>query len=322
MKWWFIGGIAVIVAVMGLALYATAPLARPQNDRYLVIHTGAHEPGEQGEENEGGGTLVLALSAEPDQIDPQAGSDAGLKTVLPYLFDTLVTRDADRGIVPDIAQSWDFGADGTLTMHLEPGVYFQDGDPLTADSVRGTFERFKQVGRRSPIYNTISQIARIDVLDDLTVRFSFQGSGDELLSALATPWAGIISPESGKAQPGERRMIGTGPFMLGDWQKGESITLIRNNGYLWGPEVVQNRRPVHVQALLLKVMPDVHAQVAALQARQVDVLLGPPEQESALKSDPGLAVNADGLAYRKGIFGLKLGALHDVLVNDVKVPGN
>lgn len=322
MKWWFMSGLVVITALMATAFYLAAPLARPENDRHLVIRTGTHEPGEQGEQCEGDGTLALALSAEPAQIDPQAGADRSLETVLPYLFDTLVTRDADGRLIADLARSWDASADGTLTMQLQPGVYFQDGNPLTADTVKATFERLKRVGQRSPIYNTLAQVTVIDVLDDLTVRLSFQGSRDDLLNALATPWAGIISPETVQAQPGEQRMIGTGPFMFGDRQKGTSITLFRFSGYLWGPAVVQNRQCVYLQALVFKILPDIDAQVAALQARQLDVLLDPPERESALKSDPGLAVNADGLAYRKGIAGLKLGARRDVLVNDVRVPGH
>lgn len=325
MKWWFIGGIAVIVAFMGLALYVTAPLSNPQGGRYYVFHAGVREPGESSEEGEGGGTLVLALSAEPGQIDPQAGGDSGLNVVLPYLFDTLVARDANRGIIPSLAQSWDAAAAGTLTVHLNPGVYFQDGNPVTAEAVRLTFERFKQVGQRSPIYSTISRITAIDALDELSVRFTFDGAADDLLNALATPWAGIISPESIQSQSGAsaRRMVGTGPFMLGDWQKGESITLIRNNGYLWAPDLYQNRRSAHVQALLFKLLPDPGASIKALEARQVDVVIvDHPDQVAELRNDPGLELGPQGLVYRKGIFGLRMGALHQLLVNDVKVPGN
>ena len=81
-------------------------------------------------------------------------------------------------------------------MTLRSGVTFHDGSPLNAEAVRLTFERFKKSGAKSPIYGGIQQIAGIEAVDDLTVRFTFEEPAANFWSTISMPYAGILSPDS------------------------------------------------------------------------------------------------------------------------------
>jgi peptide/nickel transport system substrate-binding protein len=165
----------------------------------------------------GGGQLVRAMTSEPAQIDPQGTPSSGLSLVMPYLFDTLVVRDVDNSVHPLLAESWELSADGTaVTLKLKSDVTFHDGTPLNAEAVRYTIDRFKQVGQRSPIYGGITDIAQVEVIDDLTVRLTFEAPAANLWSTLSMPYAAIISPASAEEVDAadEGHLVGTGPFVL------------------------------------------------------------------------------------------------------------
>ena len=121
----------------------------------------------------------------------------GLSLVMPYIFDTLVVRDIDNSVHPLLAESWEVSEDGkAVTFKLKEGVIFHDGTPFNAEAVRYNFERFKEVGTRSPIYGGVIQIAGVEAVDDLTVRFTFDQPAANFWSTISMPYAGIISPAS------------------------------------------------------------------------------------------------------------------------------
>lgn len=223
-----------------------------------------------------GGRLVRAMTGEPAQIDPQGAASSGLSLVLPYLFDTLVIRDVDNTIHPLLAASWESSDDDkTITMKLRPGVVFQDGTPLNAEAVKFTFERFQEKGMASPIYSGIKEIAGIEAVDDLTVRFTFDQPAPAFWSTLTMPYAAIISPTTAQEvdAAGAGHQVGTGPFKLGEWLAGQSLTLEANPDYAWGPgEIVENTGAPYLSEIVFKVIPDATTQLAALEAGEVDVI--------------------------------------------------
>ncbi len=188
-------------------------------------------------------------------------------------------------------------------MNLKPGVTFQDGTPLNAEAVRFTFERFKTSGTSSPIYAGIQEIDSIEALDDLTVRFNFTQPAANFWSTLTMPYAGIISPASAEKfdSTGEGYLIGTGDFILDEWQAGQSITLRRNADYNWGPPMVDNKGAPYLDTLLFKVIPDAATQLAALEAGEVDVIfINEPAHWQKLAEDPQVELERtvlNGLVY-------------------------
>ncbi len=252
----------------------------------------------------GGGTLTRAVTAEPTSIDPQGPANSGLNLVLPYLFDTLVTRTKDGKFTGHLAESWQVSPDGkTIDMKLKSGVKFHDGSPLNAAAVAFTFDRFKKVGSKSPIAANIKEISRVEALDDLTVRFSFEKPTAPKCSTLAMPYAAILSPSAVQAAGDEMgsKPVGTGPFKLSEWKKGVSITMVRNPDYNWGPAEATNKGPVKLDKLVFKLIPDANTQLSALEAGDVDVIfITEPTFLDKVKNDKSLQlepINLDSLIY-------------------------
>lgn len=252
----------------------------------------------------GGGTLTRAMTSEPTSFDPHGPANSGLNLVLPYLFDTLVSRQRDGKIVGLLAESWQVSPDGkSIDMKLKKGVKFHDGSPLNASAVVFTFERFKKEGSKSPIGSNVREISRIEALDELTVRFSFDKPNASIWSTLSMPYAGILSPSAVQAAGDEMgtRPVGTGPFKLGEWKRGVGVTLLRNPDYNWGTPEVENRGPVRIDKLVFKLIPDAGTQMSALQAGDVDVIfINEPGQMARLEKDRNLRVepvNLESLIY-------------------------
>ncbi len=239
--------------------------------------------------------LYRAMTSEPSSLDPHGPASSGLSLVLPYLFDTLVTRDVDNTIVPQLAESWEWADDGlSIDMKLREGVTFHDGTPMNAEAVKYSFDRFKEIGQRSPIYIGIAQIGDIEVVDDLTVRFNFELPTATLWSTLSMPYAAVISPDSVKKmdETGEGYPIGSGPFMLGDWQAGQSITLVRNPDYAWGPTTMENTGAPYLDAMVFKIIPDAATQLAALESGDIDVIfINQPSHLAKLEADENVEIH-------------------------------
>ena len=236
-----------------------------------------------------GGTLVRAMTSEPGPIDPQGPPNSGSSLVLPYLFDTLVVRDADGNVSPLLAENWEVADDGlSITFTLRDGVVFHDGTPLNAQAVQFTFERFVESGQASPIYSTVTQIAGVETVDDLTVRFTFDAPAANFWSTISMPYAGIISPQSAAelGEDGSGNLVGSGPFVLEEWKTGQSLTLARNPDYSWGPSIVANQGPPYLDKLVYKVIPDASTQLAAIQSGEVNVLfINEPSHREQLEQD-------------------------------------
>ncbi len=284
---------------------------------------------EEEEVGEGGGTLTTAIPVKPTQIDPQATPNAGLDAILPYLFDTLVVRGANGDLVPSLAESWKLDSDGqAVTMTLRASVFFHDGNPLNAQAVKFTFDRFKASGRGSPLYDRIMGIAEIQVLDALTVRFTLGGPIADFWDAVTSPYAGILSPQSAELaeRTGSGEMIGSGPFMRVDSENDHTIALTRYVGYHWGPAVTQNHDATFIENIVFDVIPDSDAQVAAIEKGQLGAIyVTRADQWLKLERDSSVQLiragqaETQGVAVARQISGVKIGGLGQMLLNDARI---
>src|SRR5262249_11367778 len=87
--------------------------------------------------------MRIALDLDPDTLDPAGQTNASVETIVDYLAETLVDLQPDGKIVPGLAKKWDVSPDGRVyTFELRSDVHFHDGSLLTAEVVKGSFERF------------------------------------------------------------------------------------------------------------------------------------------------------------------------------------
>ncbi len=110
---------------------------------------------------------------------------------------------------------------------------------------------------------------------------------------------------------------------------GEPLTLIRQVGYHWGPAVTTNRDATFIAAVAFKVIPDPAAQLAALQAGEVDaIFVNRTDEWLELQKDPAVQLIEETrgsmtyrLAVRKEVSGTKIGYGGQMLLNDAKIAG-
>lgn len=208
--------------------------------------------------------LVVAVSTEPPSLDPTTNAAAVIDLLLHHnLYEGLVQVDAQGEIHGQLARSWEVTPDGlAYTFHLREGVFFHNSAPCDAEAVRQSFLRAldPQTGHPHPEY--FQNIADIQVLDPLTVRFVLAKPDPAFLSVLALA-DGVIVPsgESLSHQP-----VGTGPFEFLEWRPGDRLVLVRNPDY-YLPGVPQLER------VTFRFLPDPAAQLAALRAGDVDVVV-------------------------------------------------
>jgi peptide/nickel transport system substrate-binding protein len=114
------------------------------------------------------GELRVAIPWTPENLDPTMNLASIRATVGASLFDSLVGRDRDNRIVPELAESWRLLNDTTWQLKLRRGVVFHNGEPFNAEAVRATVERVLDPNQKSPNRANIAEIVRVDLLDQRT----------------------------------------------------------------------------------------------------------------------------------------------------------
>lgn len=175
-----------------------------------------------------GGELRVLLPAEPRGLDPNSPRDEIAQTVAPNLYSTLVTLDIDGRLLPDLAERWTVADGGrTYTFHLRD-VRWHDGEPFGSDDVRFTLERLKS--HPSLSQEAVVRIVHVDTPDERTIVLRLAEPWAPFLNTLA--WGGTyILPRhradaEGKLPALDSDPVGTGPFQLDRWVRGERLELV------------------------------------------------------------------------------------------------
>src|SRR5579871_5430464 len=157
------------------------------------------------------GTIDFLIESAPANLDPRIGTDAQSAHLDGLMFNSLVAKDDQMNIVPDLANSWDQPDPLTYIFHLRHDVKFHDGRALTSADVKFTFDSIlsgavKSVKRGG----SFAEISSIETPDDSSVVFHLREPYSSFLWSMARPAIGIIPQGSGKDFA--QNPIGTGPF--------------------------------------------------------------------------------------------------------------
>ena len=256
-----------------------------------------------------GNTLVYCSEGSPAGFDPgQYTTGTDYDATSETLFNRLV--QFERGgteAVPALAESWETSADGKAwTFHLRHGVkfhttdYFKPSREFNADDVVFTFERMldkdqpfrKAYPTEFPYFTDMGldrNIARVEKLDDYTVKFVLNEVDAAFIQNLAMSFAAIQSAEyagqllaQGKASEINQKPIGTGPFVLSRYQKDALIRFKGNKDY-WKPE------DVRLDNLIFAINTDASVRMQKLKAGECQISLNPrPADLASLKQDANL----------------------------------
>jgi len=248
-----------------------------------------------------GGSLTFAVANDPISLNPSStGSGNDTLYVTRQLFDSLTEQDPATGdVIPWLAESFKASDDATsFDFTLRPGVTFSDGTPLTAESVKATFDDITAAGAKAAsaiVYFTGYQETKVTGDLTFTVKFS-QPNGSFLQAtsaiALAPVAAGTLAiPYDDRASG--TGVIGTGPFTLDHYTKNNEVVLKKRAGYTWGPADRTNTGEAHLDQVVFKIVPESGVRTGSLQSGQVQVIGGVAPQDIA-----GLKSSGFGLVVR------------------------
>jgi peptide/nickel transport system substrate-binding protein len=198
---------------------------------------------------------------------------------------------------PLLAEKWDVSPDALVwTFYLRKGVTFHDGEPLTAEAVKKSIEAAKDHAGASFIWAPLSSI---DVVDDLTVKFtlSYAAPVDLIASSLYGAW--IVSPKAldAAAQDGQYFEAGieagTGPYMLESYEPDKEVLMTRFDNYWGGWSDVS-----HFDKILMLITPEAVQQQQMFESGEVDLALSLPlENVSQFKDNPDFTFTENTSSY-------------------------
>src|SRR5712692_3130809 len=236
-----------------------------------------------------GGTLVM-VHTDPDLMNPVA--TPGWIQFPRMSFNGLIDYDAQGNIVPGLAASWKISPDNlTYTFQLRPDVKWHDGKPLTGEDVRFTIEKIldPKVGSRLNLY--FQSVKEVQVPGPHTVVVKLKEPDPVFLANL---WSGILPKHIWEKEDFAKSQyndipVGSGPWKVKEWVRGDHMTFEANKDYFGG-------KP-YLDRIIVKVIPDATVAFAALEKGDVDylpfkgVVGGPPYQlVDRLKQSPNLEV--------------------------------
>lgn len=224
------------------------------------------------EEPRFGGTLIMAIPSDPSNLNPGLSTDAATHLVASKVFDGLVQALPGWQPVPNLASSWIISDDGlTYTFTLERNVRWHDGAPFTSADVVFSFEEVLGKYHSTGVGLMSDTVDYIEAPDEYTVVFHLQHVYPPFLSMLVTNTAAILPKHiyEGSDIPNHPRNfenpIGTGPFRLVEWQRGERLVLERN------PDYFREGKP-YLDQVILQIIPDAASRVIAFQRGDIDLL--------------------------------------------------
>ncbi|MFI7465842.1 ABC transporter substrate-binding protein [Nonomuraea sp. NPDC049646] len=231
-------------------------------------------------------SLSVGFVAEPANLDFTATEGAAIpQALLVNVYEGLVKLDQDGAIKPLLAEKWSVSDDRkTYTFTLRKGVTFSSGAPFTADDVVFSLDRVRSDWKLK-IKAQLDVIDKVAKTDDATAVVTLKRPSNGFLYALATRLGAMFS-RTGVADLANKP-VGTGPYTLGAWKRGESIQLAANPAY-WGA------RPA-LSAITLKYFKDATAMNNALLTGGIDVISAVQAPESLQQfADPNRFQTVEG----------------------------
>jgi peptide/nickel transport system substrate-binding protein len=245
--------------------------------------------------------LRVAFPSTVKSLDPYSEATQISGSIFSRVFSGLTMLSADLAVQPSVALRWSNPDERTYIFELRRDVKFDDGTPLTAEDIKFSFEKLKELPN-APQASTLAALQRVDVLDPHTVRMVMHQPTTNFVRRLFA--IAIVSRKSYKPNATENNP-GSGAYRIKSWKSGEYVQLEASSTF-WGS-------PPGVREIRFEAIPDADVAVKRLIDGSIDVipLLNPDSAERfklneqkdvIVKNIPGLLVIYLGFDF-----------MHDVL---------
>ena len=263
---------------------------------------------------ERGGVMTYGRYADSLFLDPVL-NDANVDIwILSNMYDTLLLPTTDgKGVQPGLATKWKVSDDAkSVTLTMRDGIKFSDGTPITTEDVVWSLNRARNPD--NGIWNfLLSSIDDVTSPDDKTVVLHLKAPDPAILAAL-TVFNSAVMPKKAfeaadgktmkeKAQNFAKHPIGSGPFVLKNWDRGSEMTLVRNTHY-WAKG--EDGKPLpYLDGVKFEVIPDDATRILRLQSGELDgAEMIPFARVGELKADPKIDMELFPSTY-----------VHDIIMN-------
>lgn len=240
-------------------LHRAALLAVPT---IILALAGCRSDGGAGEGAAGppapGGTVVVGVRTDFGGFNPITNNDYYTDEVIKYaLFTPLVRYDTDLEVEPHLAESWDLEGDTAVIFKLRQDVKWHDGQPVTAEDVKFTFDLAKDRTTASLIGSAyLPEVESATVIDPWTIRFDFVRPHAQALEDFW--WAPVpkhllegVNPAEMRSAGFNRSPVGSGPFRFVEWRANERVVLERNPDF---PESLGG--PPYLDRVVFRIIPE------------------------------------------------------------------
>lgn len=241
-----------------------------------------------------GGTLVYDRQAATESLDPMNLKNGnGDIFAVNEIYGGLVAPAADgsksTAVVPNVASSWKVSPDGkTYTFHIRPGIKFSNGQPVTAQDVKWSLDRFGDPKVNAAMAAIAGGYKSATVVNSSTVRVQLTRPVAAFLYDISL-WPAFILPEKLVQKEGAafyKNPVGTGPFVVSSFVQGSHITFTPNKHY-W-----QKGKP-YLSKLQFNFATDSNSRILALRGGSAQIMDGVPFSEiSSLEGDKSIQVQA------------------------------
>ena len=228
-------------------------------------------------------TVVVAVGVDATSMDPYLSTNITDKHVASHLFDTLLRRDDAMRIRPNLATSYRAVSPTVWEFTLRPGVRFDDGTPLTAEDVKFTIEHALDPALKAPSVAQFRPIVRVDAVGPHTVRITTKEPYPALPAVMAECWI-LSKAQAAKGQQAlNERPVGSGPYRLKAWARGDSILLEARTDYWQGAPKIPYVR--------FRTVPDQNTRFAQLRTGEADIVAAlPPEAVALVAGDRSVRI--------------------------------
>ncbi|MDA8388077.1 MAG: ABC transporter substrate-binding protein [Nitrospiraceae bacterium] len=253
------------------------------------------------------GYIYYSIAADPSTLDPAFITDVTGGSIAAKLFNGLVRIGPGFKIIPDIAGSWEVSRDRLVyTFFLRRDVRFSNGREVTAADFKYSFERLLSPKTLSPNRWVLEALSgarafaggragdvsgiKVDGRYELTLRLAHPFS--PFLNLLAMTAACVV-PREDAGRPGSdfyERPVGTGPFAVESWIRGQTLTLEARPDYFGGA--------ARVKGIVYRVIPEELTSVVEFELGNLDVISIPAADYDHFRDDPKwrrLISTADGI---------------------------
>ncbi|WP_313197841.1 TIGR04028 family ABC transporter substrate-binding protein [Rhizobium sp.] len=227
-----------------------------------------------------GGTLVYLEQQAHTNLYPPAGGFYPNGGILNQITDKLTYQNPKTlEIEPWLAESWTVNDNATeYTFKLRPGVTFSDGTPVDAAAVAKNFDTYGLGNKelKQPVSEVVNNYDHSEVIDPLTVKFTFKKPSPGFLQGTSVIGSGIVSLST-LALPFEQlgdatKIIGSGPFVVNAETLGKSLDLKVREDYNWGPAKLEHQGRAYLDEINYIITAEDSVRIGALLAGQADFI--------------------------------------------------